>query len=84
MADEVPTYTLGYGAGDGEEYSTIPGYAGRAGHKRLVAKIGEVCEVFAHPDTGDVYVAVEWLGSDCDSGYRYVRREKPLGMLEVA
>ncbi len=82
MADHVKTYDLGHGAGDGEEYSSIPGYEGREGYRQLVEKVGFE-EVFVHPDTGDVYVAVEWLGSECDNGYSYVRRERPLGLLRV-
>ena len=31
----IKIYGLGYGAGDGEEYSDIPEYEGRAGYFRL-------------------------------------------------
>lgn len=79
--EKLPHYKRGYGAGEGEEYSTIPGYEGIKGYYRLAEteKIkgngGNECPFwFYHPDTGELYIGVYYLGAgdSCDDGQKYV------------
>ena len=79
-------YCLGWGAGQGEYYSTIPFYPDVWGFLKLEKDlkkqhidtdedlkryIDATEEAFIHPLTGDKYVVVDDLGCECDSGWRY-------------
>jgi hypothetical protein len=66
-------YSLGSGSGCGEEYSEIPGFEGPRGYGRLLAELGGYLPpIFIHPSSGHRFIAVEWLGSVVDDGYRYI------------
>ena len=75
-----PTYTLGWGAGEGEEYSTIPGYEGYVGYHKLINDslcINYLPDSFIHPQTGQLFSVVEWDGCEADSCGYYIIVNNP-------
>lgn len=69
-------YDWGYGAGDGEEYCSIPGYEGPDGYHDLWEDLGlgrsvELPVEFVNPKNGKLYRACRDLGSEFDQGYEY-------------
>jgi hypothetical protein len=73
----IEGYVLGAGPGCGEEYSDIPGYEGSRGYENLLNEMGGyLSQTFKHPKNGHRFVAVEWLGSEVDEGYKYIDVEE--------